>query len=205
VLPVKRRTGGRRVVGSYGGGLASLAHVGALVDWARDLAGSLLAEQLPRRWAHTQGVAEQAATLAPILGGDAELVRAAAWLHDIGYSPAVDRTGFHPLDGARYLRDVQRADDRLCRLVAHHSCASVEAEERGLSLDDFPPERGDLADALTYCDITTGPDGDTVSVDDRLREVQDRYGPEHVVSRFIRRATPEIEAAVERIGSRLNV
>ena len=34
---------------------------------------------------------------------------AAAWLHDIGYAPAVDDTGFHPLDGARYLRDVEQA------------------------------------------------------------------------------------------------
>jgi hypothetical protein len=26
-------------------------------------------------------------------------------------------TGFHPLDGARYLRDVAKADALLCRLV----------------------------------------------------------------------------------------
>ena len=29
---------------------------------------------------------------------------AAAWLHDIGYAPELVETGFHPLDGARYLR-----------------------------------------------------------------------------------------------------
>jgi len=37
------------------------------------------------------------------------------------------------LDGARYLRDVQHADALLCRLVAHHSCAIIEAGERGLA------------------------------------------------------------------------
>ena len=64
---------------------------------------------------------------------DAELLEAAAWLHDIGYLPDLARTGLHGLDGARYLRDVQHADPMLCRLVAHHSCAVIEAEERGLA------------------------------------------------------------------------
>jgi hypothetical protein len=42
-------------------------------------------------------------------------------------------TGLHALDGARYLRDAQHADAMLCRLVAHHSCAMIEAGERGLA------------------------------------------------------------------------
>ena len=33
----------------------------------------------------------------------------------------------------RYLRDAQHADAMLCRLVAHHSCAIIEAEERELA------------------------------------------------------------------------
>lgn len=100
--------------------------------WARDLAESLLAEPLPRRWAHSQGVAARAHSLAGILGNDAELLWVAAMLHDIGYTPALAATGFHPLDGARYLRDHTVADERLVRLVANHSCAVLEAEERGL-------------------------------------------------------------------------
>src|SRR4051812_29687459 len=104
-----------------------------LAEWARELARSLLAEPLPRRWAHTQGVAAQAQRLAPVLGEDADLLTAAAWLHDVGYAPAVRSTGLHALDGARYLRDVHGADERLCRLVAHHTCAEIEADERGLT------------------------------------------------------------------------
>jgi hypothetical protein len=56
----------------------------------------------------------------PCFGADAELLEGAAWLHDIGYSPELVDT-FHPLDGARYLRDVCHADEKLCGLVAHHS------------------------------------------------------------------------------------
>jgi putative nucleotidyltransferase with HDIG domain len=85
---------------------------------AEPLARALLQETLPRRWAHVQGVAAQARSLAPVLGADADLLEAAAWLHDIGYAPGLAVTGFHPLDGARYLRDTQHAGTMLCRLVA---------------------------------------------------------------------------------------
>ena len=54
-------------------------------------------------------------------------------MHDIGYAPGLTLTGLHQLDGAQYLRDAQHADTLLCRLVAHHSCAIVEAGERGLA------------------------------------------------------------------------
>ena len=148
--------------------------------WAEELARKLLEIPLPRRWAYVQGVAGRARTLAPILGDDADLLEAAAWLHDIGYSPDLVGTGFHPLDGARYLRDVHAADSVLCRLVANHSCAVIEAEERGLDRElsaEFPAPDSDLSDALAYCDMTTTPTGRLVSVHDRLSEIRQRYGP----------------------------
>lgn len=46
--------------------------------------------------------------------------------------PDIAITGFHPLDGALYFRDVGGVDSLLCQLVAYHSCAVVEAEERGV-------------------------------------------------------------------------
>src|ERR1700722_19588765 len=98
-----------------------------LEDWAEDTARTILQGPLPRRWAHTQSVAAQARSLAPILGRDTGTVTAAAWLHDIGYAPDLHDTGFHPLDGARYLRRTGLVSDVVCRLVAHHSCAAIEA------------------------------------------------------------------------------
>lgn len=175
-------------------------------EWARDLARRLLEEPLPRRWAHTQGVASQAEGLAAILAESADLLAAAAWLHDIGYSPDLVVTRFHPLDGARYLRDIEQADERLCNLVAYHTCAAVEAKERGLEdtlSREFTPECEDLTEALIYCDMTTGPDGERVSVDERISEVITRYGPDHVVSRSIRRAATALGAAVEVTTRRL--
>jgi predicted hydrolase (HD superfamily) len=95
-----------------------------LTSWAEHLAKALLQDLLPRRWAHVQGVAARARSLALVLGPDADLLEAAAWLHDIGYAPSLIVTGLHSLDGARYIRDAHHADAMLCRLVAHHSCAS---------------------------------------------------------------------------------
>jgi HD domain len=175
-------------------------------DWAEDIARILLAESLPRRWAHVQGVAAVARDLAPILGDHAEVLTAAALLHDIGYAPSVEATGFHPLDGARYLRDVQHADDLLCRLVAHHSCALIEAEQWGLAADlsrEFTPPPRDLSDALIYCDMTTGPDGQRMTVEQRLADIRGRYGPEHPVTRALGWSAPQLTAAVERVTGSL--
>jgi HD superfamily phosphodiesterase len=171
-------------------------------NWAAEIARKLLEKPLPRRWAHTQGVARRARCLATVLGEDADLLEAAAWLHDAGYSPDLVVTGFHPLDGARYLRDVEHADDRLCGLVAHHSCAVNEAEERGLVrvlMREFYPADQFLSDALTYCDMTTTPDGHPIEVEDRLTEIQSRYGEGHLVARSIRRSSPHIVGSVRAI------
>jgi hypothetical protein len=173
---------------------------------AHDIARSLLEEPLPRRWAHVQGVAGTARTLTPVLGRNADLLVAAAILHDIGYAPSLAATGFHPLDGARYLRDAEHADAMLCRLVAHHSCAIIEAEERGLASElarQFKPAPSDLADALIYCDMTTGPDGQRMPIDQRLAEIRARYGPADLVTRALARSAPLLEAATSRVARKI--
>src|SRR5664279_679333 len=103
----------------------------ALIANARGLAKKLLRKALPERWRHTQGVAGRAAELAvTVPAADRPVLIAAAWLHDIGYAPAIQDTGFHPLDGGLYLRR-EGWDDRLAALVAHHSGARFVPAERG--------------------------------------------------------------------------
>src|SRR5712691_11153350 len=135
-----------------------------LVNWAADTATSLLAP-LGDRWLHVQGVVERAHWVGKAFDeDDRSCLIAAAYMHDIGYAPALKKTGFHPLDGACYLRSL--GYDRLASLVAHHSGACFEASLRGCeaALDEFPRERSALADALTYCDLTTGPTGEHISL-----------------------------------------
>ncbi|MEV6123839.1 HD domain-containing protein [Streptomyces sp. NPDC052077] len=178
-----------------------------MLAWANQVAEKELSAPLPRRWAHSQGVATRASGLGRVLAGDAGLLSAAAVLHDVGYAPRLAETGFHPLDGARFLRDEHNADERLVRLVANHSFALLEAEERGLraALEcEFPLlEEPLLVDALVYCDMTTTPDGDRTTAEERVAEILGRYGDDSVVGRFIRRAAPEIFAAVGRVEAEL--
>jgi hypothetical protein len=134
---------------------------------------------------------------------DRTLAVAAAWLHDIGYAPDLASTGFHPLDGARFLQR-DGWETRLCGLVAHHSCASFEAEERGMTgaLEEWPRDEGPVADVLTAADMTTGPTGERCTVEQRLTEILDRYRRDSPVHRAILRATPSLTAAVERAERR---
>ena len=163
-----------------------------------------LAEVLPRRWEHVQGVAGKAEHLAASLALSGEVLVSAAWLHDIGYAPDVVETGFHPLDGARYLAGLG-APTRVVNLVARHSYAILEAELRGIGdlVAVFPDEGGALRDALWYCDLTTSPDGRPVSAPDRIAEIKERYGPGHIVTQFITDGAPELLAAIERTEYRL--
>jgi hypothetical protein len=57
-----------------------------------------------------------------------------------GTHPSSGRPKFHPLDGARFVREA--GHERLAGLVAHHSASEAEAEERGLyeALAEFPVE-----------------------------------------------------------------
>ena len=64
------------------------------MGWAKVVCERELALRLPRRWAHSQGVAARAETLAAIVGERADLLRAAAVLHDVGYAPQLAGTGF---------------------------------------------------------------------------------------------------------------
>jgi hypothetical protein len=170
------------------------------VDDAAKLARTMLAEALPRRWRHVRSVARRAGWVARKLSLSDNLVMA-AWLHDIGYAPEVVDTGFHPLDGARYLRRFE-VDDQVTSLVAYHSCAQIEAEVRGLGAAltaEFHPADPLLTDALLFCDMTTGPDGDYVRPADRLVEIRGRYGPDHEVTQFVERAASEIITTAGRV------
>jgi HD domain len=172
--------------------------------WATAQAARLIAP-LGDRWTHVQAVADKARGLAAVLSTeDADLLVAAALLHDVGYAPSLHRLGFHAVDGARFLRDQDQ--ERLARLVAHHSGARFEAEERDLveELAAFPLEDGPVMDALTFADMTTGPAGQSMTLAERIEEVQRRYPSNDPVHRAIVRARPELQAAIDRTQQRLD-
>lgn len=186
---------------------ASLGGIVCQMDIVRAAAG--LAEELVsplgRRWTHVQAVAARAAELTPASAlQERPTLLAAAWLHDIGYSPAIADTGLHPLDGARHLL-AEGWPPSVVNLVAHHSAARYEAAERGLSheLAEFPFEVSALQDALDTADLTTGPDGRPLTFDERMDEIMQRYPADHLVHRFWLVARPVEAEAVRRTEARL--
>lgn len=160
---------------------------------------------LGRRWVHVQAVAKQAADKGCAVDtSERGILVAAAWLHDIGYSPEIDRTRFHPLDGARYLR-VEGWPAIIVNLVAHHSGARFEAEQRGLAdeLADFPFPDGPLLDALALADLTTGPAGERLTYDERIAEILRRYPEDDPVHKAWLTAAPVLRESVQRAEARL--
>jgi hypothetical protein len=98
------------------------------------------------------------------------------------------------------------ADDRLARLVAHHSCAVYEARVRGLErelVEEFESEQSVTADALVFCDLTTAPDGRLVAFGDRMDEIEQRYGPDHDVTQALHLARPDLTSCCQRTLARL--
>jgi len=167
---------------------------------ARALAERLL-DPLPERLEHSAGVAARAAELTDAVApADRELLVAAAWLHDIGYAPALRRTGFHPVDGARYLA-TRGWTPRVCALVAHHSGAIFTAPPGALAA--FADERSPVSDALAYADQTVGPWGRRTSITARMAEMLGRHGPDSAQARAHHARGPYLLAAAARVEARL--
>ena len=73
--------------------------VEASIELARKYVGGM-----GDRWAHLSTVGRVVQRLrAEAAEAVTEDVVCAAWLHDIGYAPVLAVTGFHSLDGARFL------------------------------------------------------------------------------------------------------
>lgn len=168
---------------------------------ADELARDLLIDE-GTRLPHVRTAGLVARRLSPLFDpDDAGLLVAAATLHDIGYSRRISSSGFHPLDGGLFLRS-EGYSDRLAGLVAHHSLARLTATPGLVAELDarFPLEDSLLADALTYADMHSAPDGRLISAQARLAGIAARH-PERADAELQRASL--LRAAVVRVGTAL--
>lgn len=145
----------------------------AIVTRARALAADVLRSDAPV-YEHCARAAVQTVALAQAVPSSARAdVTAAAWLHDIGYASALQRTGFHPLDGALFLIREQWPE-RIVRLVAHHSLAALEAPFYGVGhhMNVIEAVPGLDADILIVADLTSGAGSPAPSVRERLEALR---------------------------------
>lgn len=176
------------------------------VSDARAFARSMLADDLPRRWAHVQGVASRA-TLFAGRHRQADLIIAAAYLHDVGYAPSAVDTGFHQIDGGRLLRRMG-FDEAIINLVAHHSGAADLAHLSGIGEileTEFPKVELLPHRELHFCDLTTSLDGQPVTVDDRLADIRQRHSSNPVMLTFLTANETRLRDMVDGFSKQLGM
>lgn len=157
------------------------------------------------RWSHTVAVGQAAEQLAEQSDLVTDVLISAAWVHDIGYAAELVDSGMHAVDGARALLRLG-APDRVVALVAHHTGARLEAEERGLLSEwmEMPTPNRLSLDILTLIDLSTSPTGQPVMAVDRITEILNRYDDDHPVHRAVTRSQGELLASSAR-GARFSV
>ena len=173
---------------------------------AKDLS-TLLLHDTGTRLNHTRLVVKQAQFAIEVLDEPWKTaLLLAAWLHDIGYNKDIGITKFHPLDGARFLRD-EGWPMEVCRLVAWHTNAEVEAEMRGLGqvlANEFEVPPKEARELLAWADLTSSPTGEKCTPQERLEEILERYGSETVVHRAIVQAYDQLLCAAHDFQKRLS-
>ncbi|MBO3102220.1 HD domain-containing protein [Cellulomonas fengjieae] len=176
--------------------------------WSADQASKVAFEYLSglgRRWDHVRTVGELAEELAAA-GKISADVEAAAWLHDLGYAEELSATGLHALDGAAFLA-AEGVPAGVVSLVAHHTGADFEAEERGLraELSSLPAADPADLDVLTLLDLVTSPDGSLTDPETRVDEILSRYPVSSPVHRAVSRSRAELLACAERARRQLGL
>ncbi|MCX5042519.1 HD domain-containing protein [Aldersonia sp. NBC_00410] len=168
----------------------------------------LLALLTPARREHSIEVGRKAERAAELVADHLrEDFVIAAYLHDVGYGHPDG--GFHPLDGARLLES-QGYSSAVCHLVAHHTASLIEARRRGIDLSEFDqfaydgPEMDNANRVLWWADMTTGPNGETVTVEERLAEILERYGADDVVAQSIQEASPLLIEVCHSVAGSMN-
>lgn len=172
---------------------------------AASMADKLL-RSVGTRLAHSACVARQVEQVGHLVDASWQpALHEAAWLHDIGYHERIAFTGFHPLDGARWLQ-ASGWRPETCRLVAWHTAASSEGTLRGLAdtlAAEFAPPVSLAAAALTWADLTSSPAGAKWTAHRRVADILRRHPADSVVHRSVVAALPDLRAAVKQIEFRL--
>lgn len=177
---------------------------------ASDLEG-LIQERFsssPKRCRHilevAQRVRQSAEELRRLPGGskiDVNEAYCAALLHDIGYLPELRDTGFHPIDGARFL--IRRGYPRLAELIICHSNSPEQAQLKGL--EEINVSSDIIAKLITFWDVQIKQGGELVSYEDRLIDVLERYGVESQEYQAHKLAESRISRILHELGACLNI
>lgn len=175
-------------------------------DSAKNVLFHLLRNQ-DNRLKHTLTVVKNCESIAEYLKLDKDkkdLLLISAYLHDIGYSEDIAKTGFHPYDGYQYLKD-NFWSHNICQLVLRHSEASSLPHPEGISLKDV--YSGSLKEdlyllykILTVADMTSEFDGKVTTVESRYLGIMNRYGIESPITEHAGKLLVLVNRWTEELG-----
>lgn len=122
----------------------------------------------------------------------------ACLLHDVGRALDPKDSSLHTALGANFLRQIGMPE-WVTLLVAQHSGARFEAHLRQLEgqLAPFPYQPGIDVDLLSYLDGTTSPEGETVTLEERLVDIISRYGEQSWQAKAFTLTLPEMRRCEE--------
>lgn len=138
-----------------------------------------------KRKLHMKGVACAMKQLAISYGWNSEAVEDAetlGLLHDIGYAFVDVDPRRHEESGGEFL---QANGYKHWQEVRWHG---LIAEER--------PYDSQLLLMLNYCDMTTGPGGETMTMDERVQDIANRYGSDSPITLRAMQMQKEIASAL---------
>lgn len=146
-----------------------------------------------RRLLHIHGVVNEAQAIGRHFPEVKDKLLEVAYLHDIGYSSKLVKTGFHPVDSAIFSLSLL-SNEQVIKAVLFHSGAQGEAslvnEQLTHLYQQFSSiltmEDEQLINLITYCDIQTSPVGTPLSMEYRISEILSRYDEQHVVHKNIK-------------------
>ncbi|CCO22843.1 HAD-IIB family hydrolase [Maridesulfovibrio hydrothermalis] len=172
----------------------------SLAPAASKLTDALAASFFPEdstRLAHMRQACCTAKRVVSQMGYDAELsekIITAALFHDIGYSERINRTGFHPLDGAVYLAHCNAPED-IIEAVLWHSSTPIEIKELPEINNIYqkcpaPDFENPVLRAVCYCDFRTSPLGESLSFGQRIIELESRFGLNSIPPGIARKTLP---------------
>jgi HD domain len=162
------------------------------------------------RYHHILGVVRLMKEILPKLNFNEEVKKEliqAAYLHDIGYSPKLNKTNFHPFDGACFAFKAGFNKPVIAAVLFHSEAYETVKEKRSdllpaysLNHDLLDEQDRLFTDLVTYCDVQTSPQGEKVSLDERVRDVVKRYGEHHPVSRMMIQCKPKYQDIINRVN-----
>lgn len=131
-----------------------------------------------------------------------------AYLHDIGYSNKVIKTGFYPLDGALFCEEIGCVKE-VVDAVMFQSGAFKNVKRNFPDLLEQYHNRNyyrsvtsnKYIELITYCELHRSFLGQKISIEEKIEEADREYGKHHYIASELRNNKPSLMKLINRVES----